>query len=343
MKRAAVLTALLLVVFAARPLPPSTGPGAGQRRAPRLDDTIDLGAVNDRDLRDPVGPRASGAAVLRAQILLDRAGFSSGEIDGVYGRNLRGAIAAYQRAHGLDLDGIVAGRTWELLARDTAQAVGQYTLDREDVGGPFVRIPDDMMDKARLAALDYSSALELVAEKFHASPALLTRLNYGKAFDRPGEVLIVPNVLTPAPGKAHSVVVSESGRTVSTRDVEGGILTSYPATTGSTHDPLPVGTWKIEGIRWNPVFFYNPELFWDAEPGHAKAKLAPGPNSPVGVVWIDLSKPHYGIHGTSEPSTIGRTQSHGCIRLTNWDAAELAQMVGPGTPAVLEPSDAERR
>lgn len=331
MRRVTLLAGLFLVGFTAFP-----GAQPAERRAIPRTEAIDPAAINDRGLRDPVGPRSSGAAVVRAQILLDRAGFSSGEIDGVYGRNLRGAIVAYQTAHGLAPDGIVAGPTWELLARDSAQAVGRYTLDAEDATGPFVRIPDDMMDKARLPALDYASALELVAERFHASPALLTRLNYGKAFDRPGEVLIVPNVLTPAPGKAHSVVVSESARTVSARDAEGRILTSYPATTGSAHDPLPLGTWKIEGIQWHPVFFYNPELFWDAEPGHAKAKLQPGPNSPVGVVWIDLSKPHYGIHGTSEPSTIGRTQSHGCIRLTNWDAAELARMVGPGTPAVLE-------
>ena len=116
-------------------------------------------------------------------------------------------------------------------------------------------------------------------------------------------------------------------------DPDGKVMARYPATVGSEHDPLPIGTWKINGVSWNPSFAYNPELFWDSEPTDEKAKLPPGPNGPVGVVWIDLSKPHYGIHGTPEPSTIGKTQSHGCIRLTNWDAAELAQMVSPGLPA----------
>jgi lipoprotein-anchoring transpeptidase ErfK/SrfK len=113
-------------------------------------------------------------------------------------------------------------------------------------------------------------------------------------------------------------------------------MARYPASVGSEHDPLPVGNWKIKGVAKNPPFHYNPALFWDADPGHSKAKIAPGPNNPVGVVWIDLTKDHYGIHGTPEPGKIGYTQSHGCIRLTNWDAMKLAQVVGPGTPAVLK-------
>ncbi len=118
-------------------------------------------------------------------------------------------------------------------------------------------------------------------------------------------------------------------------DGNGVVLARYPATLGSTHDPLPLGNWKINGVVWNPPYNYNPGLFWDAEASDKKAKLAPGPNSPVGSVWIDLSKPHYGIHGTPVPSTIGKSTSHGCIRLTNWDAVELAKMVTPGMPAVL--------
>jgi lipoprotein-anchoring transpeptidase ErfK/SrfK len=100
---------------------------------------------------------------------------------------------------------------------------------------------------------------------------------------------------------------------------------------GSAHDPLPLGNWKIQGVARNRSFHYNPQLFWDASPKHEKAKIPPGPNNPVGVVWIDLSKPHYGIHGTPEPSKIGKTQSHGCIRVTNWDAEALAQAVSPGS------------
>ena len=135
---------------------------------------------------------------------------------------------------------------------------------------------------------------------------------------------------------AAKVVVDKSDRNVRVFDAQGRLIAQFPASIGSEHDPLPLGEWQIKGVARLPPFHYSPELFWDAADGDTKTKLPPGPNGPVGVVWIDLSKDHYGIHGTSEPEMIGRTQSHGCIRLTNWDAAKLAQMVRPGTPAILE-------
>jgi lipoprotein-anchoring transpeptidase ErfK/SrfK len=193
-----------------------------------------------------------------------------------------------------------------------------------------------MMEKSALPALGYSSALEELAENFHASPKLLTKLNPGKSFDKAGEEIVVPSVRSSAPPKIAKVVVDDSDKTVSAYDAGDKLVAQYPATTGSEHDPLPLGNWKINGVSKNPSFHYNPELFWDAEAKDEKTTIKPGPNNPVGVVWIDLSKPHYGIHGTPEPSTIGKTQSHGCIRLTNWDAAELAQMVSPGLPAILQ-------
>jgi lipoprotein-anchoring transpeptidase ErfK/SrfK len=212
----------------------------------------------------------------------------------------------------------------------------EYTLTAQDVAGPFTaEIPEDMMQKARLAALDYTSALEALGERFHASPALLRALNPQATFTRAGERIRVPNVHADAPGKAARVVVDGSGPWVAALDAQGRALAVYPATAGSQHDPLPLGDWKINGVSRRPPFNYNPDLFWDAEEGHGKARIPPGPNNPVGVVWIDLSKPHYGIHGTPEPSTIGKTQSHGCIRLTNWDADELAGMVAAGTPVVI--------
>src|SRR5262249_48318593 len=155
-------------------------------------------------------------------------------------------------------------------------------------------------------------------------------------FGKAGEQLTAPNAMTMPPGPAASIVVSQSDSSVRAYGADGKLLSYYSATIGSAHDPLPLGTWKIRGIQRNPVFHYNAELFWDAKSPHEKAKIAAGPNNPVGVVWIDLSKEHYGIHGTPEPSKVGHTQSHGCIRLTNWDAAELAAMVRPNTPAILE-------
>jgi lipoprotein-anchoring transpeptidase ErfK/SrfK len=298
--------------------------------------SINPGAVNDPSQAEPVRPGSSASAILRAQILLARAHFSCGEIDARYGTNLRGAISDFQAAHGLSASGTVNGATWMILNADKAPALLRAPLAPEDVAGPFIPIPEDMIEKAKLPALSYASALEGIAEKYHASPVLLRNLNPRGRFDSAGEEILAPNVLVPPPEKAASVVVSKSRHTLVALDAAGRILARYPATTGSEHDPLPLGKWKILGVAWNPPFHYNPDLFWDAKETQEKAHIAPGPNNPVGVAWIDLSREHYGIHGTPEPSQVGKTESHGCIRLTNWDVSELSKLVAPGTPALFE-------
>lgn len=226
---------------------------------------------------------------------------------------------------------------WEQLNRNAPEVLTRYEITAEDVAGPFADIPSDMMAKARLSALGYSSAAEALGEKFHCTPDLLRRLNPERDLSKAGETILAPNFanLQPLPAISH-VIVDESDRSVTARAADNSVVAWYPASTGSRHDPLPIGEWKINGVSRNPVFHYNPKLFWDADPSHAKARIAPGPNNPVGVVWIDLSKEHYGIHGTPEPATIGKTQSHGCIRLTNWDAMNLADAVKPGMKAVLQ-------
>ncbi len=304
------------------------------RHVRRAQTTFDATAVNDPATTPTLRPGSAGSGVLRAEILLARAHFSCGEIDGHYGANLRGAIRAFQQSRGLSGEGVLRRDTWEALNADSASALVTVTVAPEDVAGPFTPIPDDMLEKAKLPALGYSSPLEAIAEKYHSSPKLLERLNPNAAFDQAGTQILVPNIATDPTGKAAKIVISKSRRSVEVLDSSGRILSSYPASIGSENDPLPLGRWKIRGVARDPVFHYNPDLFWDARENE-KASVSPGPNNPVGVCWIDLSKPHYGIHGTPEPSQIGKTQSHGCIRLTNWDVTELSHMVKPGTPAVL--------
>jgi lipoprotein-anchoring transpeptidase ErfK/SrfK len=296
--------------------------------------SLDLESVNRAD---PIADGGSRAATLRLQVLLERARFSPGEIDALGGGNTDRALAGFRERHGLGSDATLDVKTWAALTATDAQALAEYTVTDADVAGPFIDVPDDLMKQAELDRLAYASAAEALGEKFHATPALLEKLNPGTDLAKPGTKIIVPNVLDlPSLPKAKTVVVDESDATVSLLDEAGTKIAQFPATTGSSRDPLPIGEWTVKTVATDPAFHYNPELFWDADPEHAKAKIAPGPNNPVGTVWIDLSKPHYGLHGTPEPSLIGKTQSHGCIRLTNWSVLAVAQAVEPGTVALLQ-------
>ncbi len=276
-----------------------------------------------------------GPGVLRAQILLDRAHFSCGEIDGQFGSNMQKTVSAFQQNRNLRVTGTVDGATWAALNADTAPVLTKYLIVADDLDGPFVKIPPKLAQQAKLPALGYTSALEELSERVHSAPEILKALNPGFDFQSEREIT-VPNALTlPPAGPAAKVVVSKSDSSVRALDENGKLLAFYVATIGSEHDPLPIGDWKIRGVGKNPVFHYNPNLFWDAKASDAKVTIPPGPNNPVGPVWIDLSKEHYGIHGTPEPSLVGHAASHGCIRLTNWDALELASLVKPNTPAEL--------
>ena len=283
-----------------------------------------------------IGPNAKGDDVLRAQVLLDRAHFSSGEIDAAYGSNLRQAIRGFQKLRQLPVTGLVDATTWKELARDQGPVLDVYVITAQDVAGPYYKVPADMAGKARLPALGYTNLQEALGERFHCSPDLLRRLNPGKKF-RAGEQLLVPNVASSKPlPKAASILVDAREGTLTLLDAGGMPFAQFPASTGSKHDPLPEGRWEVRGVVTNPEYRYNPKLFWDAKAGDSKARIAAGPNNPVGVAWIELSKEHYGIHGTPDPGKIGKTQSHGCIRLTNWDVMTVVRSVSRGAAVLLQ-------
>ena len=278
---------------------------------------------------------------VQTQVMLDRAGFSPGEIDGTIGTSTKRALDAFTKnggkADALPTDAVIA-----------------YRITEQDAAGPFTAaIPEDMVEKAKLPALGYVDLLEALGERFHASPALLKRMNPGARFAA-GEEIQVPNVAAtvqpvgPPRGRqsdaaspsaenpaATIVTVKKSTSDLTVADGNGKILMYAPVTTGSEHDPLPIGEWKVTGVQRDPKFHYNPDLFWDADVKHSKATIPAGPNNPVGVVWVDITRPHYGLHGTPEPATVGKTASHGCVRLTNWDANKLGSLVRPGTKVVF--------
>jgi lipoprotein-anchoring transpeptidase ErfK/SrfK len=323
---------------------------------------ISSGTNRQSQPQQPSTAAADIDSVLQIQVMLDRAGFSPGAIDGRMGANTKRALELFQ----------ASGHR----PAPPADAVTRYRITAEDAAGPFIeRLPDDMMDTAKLPALGYVSLLEELAERFHATPALLQQLNPGVTFAGDQEIqvpnvdpMVVPASLSittpPAPPRGDTgktsgatnipqptgtsgvdtdvmqrpdvtVTVARNTSALTVTDASGAVVLYAPVTTGSEHDPLPIGDWKVTGIQFNPKFHYNPDLFWDADSAHTKATIQAGPNNPVGVVWINLSKEHYGLHGTPEPSTIGRTQSHGCVRMTNWDALKVAALVKPGTRVVF--------
>ncbi|UZW55798.1 L,D-transpeptidase family protein [Sphingobium sp. JS3065] len=309
---------------------------------------------------EPAGAPARAEAMLQAQVALDRAGFSPGVLDGKEGMSFTTALKGFQEARGLPTTGQYDAATAKALLGDRPQpATWLVKIPAGFANGPFFAIPKDLNDQAKLPALGYRNLLEKLAERFHTRPEALVALNAPNTKVGAGAIIRVPAIANQPVARiegdergwgamlaslgvakdqpqADHIVVDKSDGVVRAYDANNRLIAQFPATMGSQHDPLPIGTWKINGLSRNPDFHYNPDLFWDASSSDQKAVLKPGPNGPVGVVWIDLSKPHYGIHGTPEPQTIGRTESHGCIRLTNWDAARLAQMVQSGVKAVFQ-------
>ena len=302
-------------------------------------------AAPAKDAKPASADKTPDPLLIRAEVLLDRARFSPGVVDGAQGTNLKHAIMAYQSAHAIDPSGDLDADTWKGLNADAASASArpaavEYTVTAQDIAGPFA--PDVGEDFVKLAAQPdgplFATPLEALAERFHMSQALLQALNPAADFKTAGQVLVVVDAApTPfAKGDVKTITVSKALAEITAFGPDGKVAANYPATVGSTEKPSPSGVHKVNGVARNPTYTYDPaKLNWGPR-SHGKLIVKPGPNNPVGMVWIDLNAPSYGIHGTPDPDHIGKTASHGCVRLTNWDAVALAEGVKPGVMVTFE-------
>ncbi len=304
---------------------------------------LDMEAVNNSDWSAAEGKQGKGKqkevnpALIKTQVLLDRARFSPGVIDGHNGENLQNAIKAFEKDRKLQPDGTLDQEVWAKLNETSSDpALIEYTISDDDVKGPFTEIPDKLEEQADLDRLSYSSPEELLAERFHMDVDLLKALNPDKPFDKAGTTILVANVDRKdepgkQPEKVAKIEIVKSERVLRALAKDGVVMAVYPASIGSEEKPAPSGAHKVRAVAPNPNYTYNPDYAFKGVKAKEKFEIKPGPNNPVGSTWIDLSVESFGIHGTPEPEKVGKAYSQGCVRLTNWDVEELSKMVEKGT------------
>jgi lipoprotein-anchoring transpeptidase ErfK/SrfK len=298
---------------------------------------LDASAIN---AAEPSGKAISDSKPtplgVRLQVLLDRARFSPGEIDGKFGENTKKALRAFVEARQLPGSSGLSDDAWKALQSDQRPVTMKATITEKEVAGPFLqKLPSKMEDMKDIPRLSYTSPREELAEKFHMSEDLLAMLNPAEHFDRAGDSIVVVDTEggeTAKPTKADRVEVDKTRQTVKLFDKSNALIGFYPATVGSEEKPSPTGTLKVTEIDRNPTYRYNPDYHFKGVRSRKPFTIKPGPNNPVGTMWINLSADGYGIHGTPAPAKVSKTESHGCVRLTNWDAERVAERVAKGTP-----------
>ena len=283
--------------------------------------------INAAEFSDAL-PEGMSALTVKLQVLLDRAGANPGVIDGVAGENVARAIRGFEEITGVTVDGIMNPSLWEKL-RSSKPVSLTYTIVPDDVEKMVESIPSDYAEMAKMEWLGFTSGAEALAEKFHMDQKLLESLNPTAQFVA-GEVIVVVDPGKQAPLEIKRIVADKSNERLVIYGADDLPAIVYPATIGSDSTPSPHGTHEINAVAVFPTYAYNPNINFQQAENTEKLTIPPGPNGPVGAVWIDLTEPTYGIHGTPDPSKISKNSSHGCVRLTNWDATELANLVKPG-------------
>lgn len=276
-----------------------------------------------------------------AQVALARLGISSGSLDGVLGSQTRAALRAFQQREHLPVTGSLDAETRSRLVLETPP-LGAYVISTNDLAR-LQPLAATWLGKSQQTALDYETILELVAEKSHTHPGYLRTLNPSVNWSNvlAGTEVRVPEVAYSEPTeKAGFLRISLAGKTLDVFGARSNLLAHFPCSIAQRIEKRPVGELHVVGIAPNPNYTFSPEVFPESPEAQAigrKLILPPGPNNPVGVAWISLDRPGYGIHGTPHPEQVGRTESHGCFRLANWNAEYLLKLVGAGTPVFVEP------